>query len=64
MIGIVKGGKHSYDDFGLTVRDTTTETKKKNKTLVKIPFMNGSYDFSSLYGGRRMKKKRGLMNLT
>ena len=41
MIGIIKGGKHSYDDFGLTVRDTTTETKKKNKTLVKIPFMNG-----------------------
>ena len=52
MIGIIKDGKHSYNDFNLTVRDTTTETKKKNKTLVKIPFMNGGYDFSSLYGGQ------------
>ena len=52
MIGIIKGGKHSYKDFGLTVRDTTTETKKKKKTLLEIPFMNGSYDFSSLYGGQ------------
>ena len=57
MIGIVKGGKHSYGDFGLTVRDTTTETKKKNKTLVKIPFMNGSYDFSSLYGGQTYEEE-------
>lgn len=57
MIGIVKGGKHSYDDFGLTVRDATTETKKKNKTLVKIPFMNGSYDFSSLYGGQTYEEE-------
>ena len=57
MIGIVKGGKHSYDDFGLTVRDTTTETKKKNKILVKIPFMNGSYDFSSLCGGQTYEEE-------
>ena len=57
MIGIVKGGKHSYDDFGLTVRDATTETKKKNKTLVKIPFMNGSYDFSPLYGGQTYEEE-------
>ena len=57
MIGIVKGGKHSYDDFGLTMRDATTETKKKNKTLVKIPFMNGSYDFSSLYGGQTYEEE-------
>lgn len=57
MIGIIKDGKHSYDDFGLTVRDTTIETKKKNKTLVKIPFMNGSYDFSSLYGGQTYEEE-------
>ena len=47
MIGIVKGGKHSYDDFGLTVRDTTTETKKKNKTLVKIPFMTSKRNWNA-----------------
>ena len=57
MIGIVKDGKHSYNDFGLTVRDVTTETKKKNKTLVKVPFMNGTYDFSSLYGGQTYEEE-------
>ena len=57
MIGIIKDGKHSYNDFGLTVRDTTTETKKKNKTLLKVPFMNGSYDFSSLYGGQTYEEE-------
>ena len=57
MIGIIKGGKHSYTDFGLTARDVTTETKRKNKTLVKIPFMNGSYDFSSLYGGQTYEEE-------
>ena len=57
MIGIVKDAKHSYNDFGLTVRDVTTETKKKNKTLVKIPFMNGSYDFSCLYGGQTYEEE-------
>lgn len=57
MIGIVKSGKHSYNDFGLTVRDATTETKKKNKTLVQIPFMNGMYDFSSLYGGQTFEEE-------
>ena len=57
MIGIIKDGKHSYDDFGLTVRDITTETKRKNKTLVKIPFMNGAYDFSSLYGGQTFEEE-------
>ena len=57
MIGIIKNGQHSYNDFGLTVRDVTTETKKKNKILVKVPFMNGSYDFSSLYGGQTYEEE-------
>ena len=57
MIGIIKGDKHSYNDFGLTVRDVTTEIKKKNKILVKVPFMNGSYDFSSLYGGQTYEEE-------
>lgn len=57
MIGIIKDDKHSYNDFGLTIRDNTVESKKKNKTLVKIPFMNGSYDFSSLYGGQTYEEE-------
>ena len=57
MIGIVKDGKHSYNDFGLTIRDNTVESKKKNKTLVKIPFMNGLYDFSTLYGGQTYEEE-------
>lgn len=50
MIGIIKGGKHSYDDFGLTIRDNFSTTAKKQKITATIPFMNGSYDFSKLYG--------------
>ena len=57
MIGIIKDGKHSYNDFCLTVRDTTTEMKKKNKTLIQIPFMNGAYDFSLLYGGQTYEEE-------
>ena len=57
MIGIVKNNLHSFRDFGLTIRDTTTETKKKNKVLVKIPFMNGSHDFSDLYGGQTYEEE-------
>lgn len=50
MIGIIKGGKHSYNDFGLTIRDNFSTTSKKQKVTATIPFMNGSYDFSKLYG--------------
>lgn len=48
--GIIKGGKHSYNDFGLKIISRELNPPSKNKVKETIPFMNGSYDFSSLYG--------------
>ena len=44
--GIRKSNKHSYDDFNLIMIDRKIETPIKEK----IPYMNGYYDFSKLYG--------------
>lgn len=52
MLGIKKGNKHSYKDFGVTIKSKSIGSPKKNKIKETVPFMNGSYDFSSLYGGQ------------
>ena len=52
MYGITYNNKHSYDDLNLIVLDTRViETPSKIKITETIPFRNGSYDFSNLYGG-------------
>ena len=48
--GITKDGKHSYNDFGLWITQKNIGIPSKNKIMVNIPFMNGEYDFSGLYG--------------
>ena len=51
MYGITYNNKHSFNDLGLTVLNTRViETPNKIKITETIPFMNGSYDFSNLYG--------------
>ena len=51
MYGITYNNKHSFNDLGLTVLNTRViETPIKIKITETIPFMNGSYDFSDLYG--------------
>ena len=52
MYNIVYNGKHSFNDFGLK-RFNSKEHKapSKNKIYETVPFMNGSYDFSNIYGG-------------
>lgn len=42
----------SYDDFGLTLIDVVVSYPSVNVVSVSVPFMSGSYDFSSLYGGQ------------
>ena len=51
MYNITYNNKHSFNDFGLK-RFNSKEHKAptKNKIYETIPFMNGSYDFSNLYG--------------
>lgn len=52
MYGIKKGNKHSFIDFGLTIKSKSIGMPSKNKIKETIPFMNGSYDFSALYGNQ------------
>ena len=48
--GITKGNKHSYNDFGLKVISREFNPPSKRKVKESIPYVNGSYDFSLLYG--------------
>lgn len=50
MNGIVFNGKHSFKDFGLTIKTREIGIPAKNKIKETVPFMQGSYDFSNLYG--------------
>ena len=49
--GIRFNNLHSYDDLELLVLDKKITTPTKTKIKENIPFMNGTYDFSNLYGG-------------
>ena len=57
MKGIRKGSKHSYNDFGLTIKSKSIGVPSKNKIKETIPFMNGSYDFSTLYGSQTYSER-------
>lgn len=53
MYGISFNGKHSWNDFGITM-GTSKELglPSKEKILIKVPFSNTEYDFSELYGSQ------------
>lgn len=48
--GIWFNGKHTYDDFGITIADKDIGYPDKEKIKIKVPFSNIEYDFSELYG--------------
>ena len=50
MYGIRFNGKHSYEDFGMTIAEKNAGYPDKEKIKVKIPFSNVEYDFSEIYG--------------
>lgn len=50
MLGIKKDNRHSYDDFGIKILSRSISIPSKRKIKETVPFMNGSYDFSLLYG--------------
>ena len=52
MYGITFNGRHSFNDMGYKIL-SNREIKSPSKVKVKksVPYMNGSYDFSNLYGG-------------
>lgn len=50
MRGIIFNNKDSIKDFGLYVKTSEISPPSKRQTRVSVPFLNGSYKFSSLYG--------------
>ena len=50
MYGILFNGKHTYKDFGMKMLDRKFDSANKNKIKEVVPFSNGSYDFTSIYG--------------
>ncbi len=48
--GIIKNNKHSFDDFGLWIVNKEIGIPNKKRITTSIPYMNGKYDFSNLYG--------------
>lgn len=57
MLGITKENKHSYNDFGVTIKSKVIGNPKKNKIKESVPFMHGSYDFSLLYGSQSYSER-------
>lgn len=57
IYGFKIDSKHSYDDFGLRI--VAREFNPPNKVKIKssVPFMNGSYDFSNLYGDQTYEER-------
>ena len=56
-LGIIKGNKHSFKDFNLTIAEKSIGNPKKNKIKETVPYMNGSYDFSLLYGEQTYEER-------
>ena len=57
IYGFKIDSKHSYNNFGLRIIDREFNPPNKNKIKTPVPFMNGSYDFSSLYGNQTYEER-------
>ena len=47
-MGFIFNNKHNYNDFGLIMESKSIQPPSKKKIKVDVPFMNGSYDFSTV----------------
>lgn len=50
MYGFTFNGKHTFDDFGITIAEKDVGYPEKKKIKVAVPFSNIEYDFSEIYG--------------
>lgn len=57
MYGFKKGDKHSYNDFKMRIINREFDPPAKEKIKETVPFMNGSYDFSNLYGEQTYEER-------
>lgn len=52
------GNKKSDDDFGLMIVDVVVSNPTVNIITQTVPYMNGQYDFSNLYGGQTYSNRQ------
>lgn len=50
ITGITTKGKHSYNDFDLSISERKINIPAKRKITKSVPYMNGNYDFSLIFG--------------
>lgn len=48
MYGLTFNGKHSFNDFGVYLKNKTILPPSKTKILETVPYMSGNYDFSTV----------------
>ncbi|AJA49526.1 putative phage tail component [Clostridium pasteurianum DSM 525 = ATCC 6013] len=59
MTQITFNNKNSYVDFGITIESIDIQPPSKKKIKDSVPFMNGSYDFSTIgTGGEAVYNER------
>ena len=59
MRGFTFNGKHSYTDYGLGIESKKIGSPAKAKIKESVPFLNGSYDFSTIgSNGEQVFKER------
>lgn len=68
MTQITFNNKNSYTDFGITIESINIQPPSKKKIKDSVPYMNGSYDFSTIgtsgeitYNEREIKIKFNLV---
>ena len=57
MDGITFLGKHSYRDFGLTIKNKSIANPNKIKIKETVPFAKNVYDFSLIYGEQQYEER-------
>lgn len=50
-VGFKFDSRHSYNDFGLVLDSKQIADPQKSKIKISVPYMNGTYDFSTIGSG-------------
>ena len=56
--GIIINDKHSYKNFGLKIVSREIHSPAKKKIKSSVPYMNGDYDFSLIYGDQIYENRK------
>ena len=64
MNGLTFNGKHSFDDFNLIINSRTISTPTKKKIKLQVPYMNSTYDFSTVGSNGEIVYNQRSINVT